>query len=243
MRKVKKIAKKTLRFLGIYFFISKILFRLKTVEQRFDAIYKNNAWGGLKSVSGRGSDLDQTEFIISELPLLFERLSISSILDIPCGDFNWFNKIDLKKYQYIGGDIVKDIIKNNKKLYECGNVSFQRINLLRDSLPKADLVFVRDCFIHFSNKDIFKAVNNICLSNSKYLLTTTFPQRKENWDTITGGWHPLNLQIDPFFFPAPLFIINEKCTEENMSLADKSLALWEISTLRNCLNNLHHLSR
>jgi len=33
---------------------------------------------------------------------LFEELEISSILDIPCGDFNWMKEINLDKYKYIG---------------------------------------------------------------------------------------------------------------------------------------------
>ena len=36
----------------------------------------------------------QTEKIVKEIDFLFQKLNISTVLDIPCGDFNWMKKID-----------------------------------------------------------------------------------------------------------------------------------------------------
>lgn len=221
----------------IYFFFSKIIFQHMTVKQRFEDIYKNHSWKGITSVSGRGSDLDQTENIIKELPILFEDLDIISILDIPCGDFNWMKKINLNKYKYIGADIVKEITINNKKLYEKENISFQYMNLIEDALPEVDLIFTRDCLVHLSQDDIFKALNNICRSKSKYLLTTTYTDKHHNQDIMTGEWRMLNLELCPFYLPKPIKIINEKCTERGASYADKSLGLWKISDIANSLKS------
>ena len=234
---LKQIAKKMPFLKSSYKFLRTALLKRKTVEKRFESIYKNNSWGGTTSVSGRGSDLDQTKTLIKELPSLFEDLNISSILDIPCGDFNWIKKINLNKYQYIGADIVKEIIDNNKKLYEKENVSFQKINLIEDPLPQADLILVRDCLVHFSYNNIFKALNNICRSGSKYLLTTTFTNRQSNENIITGEWRTLNLQLKPFYLPKPIKIVNERCTEGNMLYTDKSLGLWKISDIANILKS------
>ena len=226
---------------SMYKFLKGIFFKTNTVEKRFEYIYKNNSWRGVASVSGRGSDLDQTKTLIKELPSLFEDLNISSILDIPCGDFNWMKKINLNKYQYIGADIVKEIIDNNKKLYEKENVSFQHIDLIEDALPRVDLILVRDCLVHFSYNDIFKALNNICHSGSKYLLTTTFTNQQSNGNIITGEWHTLNLQLKPFYLPKPIKIVNEKCTEGKMLYTDKSLGLWKISDIANILKSKNQI--
>lgn len=234
---LKQIAKKVPFLKSNYRSLRSFLFKRKTVEERFRCIYKNNSWGGITSVSGRGSDLDQTKTLIKELPILFEDLNIFSILDIPCGDFNWIKKINLNKYQYIGADIVKEIIDNNKKLYEKENVSFKNINLIEDALPQVDLILVRDCLVHFSYNDIFKALNNICRSGSKYLLTTTFTNRQSNENIITGKWRTLNLQLKPFYLSKPIKILNERCTEGNMLYADKSLGLWKISDIDNILKS------
>lgn len=99
---IKRIAKKLPYAKRILIFLKDFLFRRRIVAKRFEHIYKHNAWVGISSVSGRGSDFDQAETIIMELPLLFEEFHVTSILDIPCGDFNWMRKINLKNYRYTG---------------------------------------------------------------------------------------------------------------------------------------------
>ena len=203
----------------------------RIIKQKFENIFKNNSWGGHDSVSGRGSDLDQTKHIIKEIPALFKDMGISTVLDIPCGDFNWMQNVDLSGIKYIGADIVEEIIKNNKNKYEKDNISFRHMNLIEDTLPQVDLILIRDCLVHMSYDDIFKLLNNVCNSMSQYLLTTSFTDRQDNKDIITGEWRPLNLQIAPFSLPKPIRIINEKCTQKKSSYADKSLGLWKISDI------------
>ncbi len=204
---------------------------IRTIEQKFENIFKNNSWGGRNSASGRGSDLDQTEHIIREIPALFKEMGIRTVLDIPCGDFNWMRNIDLRGIRYIGADIVKEIIKNNKNRYEKNNISFRHMNLIEDALPQVDLILVRDCLVHMSYDDIFKSLKNVCNSMSQYLLTTSFTDRQDNRDIITGEWRMLNLQTAPFSLPKPIRIINERCTQGKLSYTDKSLGLWKISDI------------
>ena len=204
-------------------------------EDLFTYIYKNNSWGGKDSASGPGSDTSQAQLVVSLLPALLRHLKISTLLDIPCGDFHWMASVDLEGINYIGGDIVNEIIHDNKK-FECKNIAFQKIDIINDVLPDSDLIFCRDCLVHFSISDIFLALNNIFRSKSQYLLTTTFTSRKQNRDIYTGQWRPLNLQIPPFNFPQPLKTIVEGCTEGNGAFADKTLALWNTDDIKKHLN-------
>ena len=182
-----------------------------------------------ESVSGSGSENLQTEFLIKELDVLFNKLSVTSILDIPCGDFNWMQRVNLTNIKYIGADIVEEIVlSNDLKFKKDGIINFSVLNLISDQLPKSDVVFVRDCFVHLSYSDISNAIINIRLSGSKYLLTTTFTNHNLNHDIITGEWRPLNLQKKPFNFPMPLVTINERCTEGNGEYKDKSMSLWNL---------------
>ena len=199
-------------------------------EDLFTHIYKNNAWGGKDSVSGTGSDTSQTQQIISQLPTLLRHLEISTLLDVPCGDFKWMASVDLDGINYIGGDIVGAIIHGNKK-FERKNINFQKLDIINNALPNSDLILCRDCLVHFSINDIFLALNNMFKSKSQYLLTTTFTRRKQNHDIRTGQWRPLNLQIPPFNFPQPLTTIVEGCTEGNGAFVDKTLALWKIDDI------------
>lgn len=209
----------------------------KSTEDVFTEIYRGNVWGGKDSVSGMGSDVHQTRIITRELPILFNTLNISTILDIPCGDFHWMKNIDLKKIDYTGADIVKELIQENSGKYERNNLRFQYLDLIKDKLPKVDLVFSRDCLVHFSFADIFLVLDNLCNSQSKYFLTTTFTDIKDNHDIVTGQWRTLNLEIMPFMLPKPLKLIIEGCTEDNGAYEDKSLGLWKIADIRESLKN------
>lgn len=204
----------------------------KTPETVFTEIYQENRWGNNESVSGPGSASIQTKNILQELPLLLRKLDCTSVLDIPCGDFNWLKDAKLEGIKYIGADIVDEIINKNKSNFQSDVTSFQKLNLLSDDLPTVDLIFCRDCLVHFSFQDIQRALKNICRSGSKYLLTTTFTERQKNVDILTGQWRTINLTETPFNLPKPDQIINESCSEGSGKYADKSLGLWEIDEIR-----------
>jgi hypothetical protein len=200
----------------------------------FTDIYNKNLWGSVESISGSGSEIRQTKSVILSINQLIKDYKIASILDIPCGDFNWMKHVDLENVKYTGADIVEDLILlNNKKYSKGGVITFRNINLIDDLLPMSDLIIVRDCFIHFSFKDIQKSIQNIKNSGSKYLLTTSFVDCNENSDIITGSYRKINLLKLPFSFPEPLLIITENCTEDNGLNLDKSLLLWKIENINN----------
>lgn len=203
----------------------------KSMENIFTEIYRSNAWGGNDSVSGMGSDENETRIITRELFTLFNDLNISTMLDIPCGDFHWMKNVDLNSIDYTGADIVEELIQKNRKKYARDGIRFQCLNLIKDKLPKMDLVFCRDCLVHFSFVDIFLALDNICNSQSEYFVTTTFTGRRVNHDIVTGQWRTLNLELAPFMLPKPLKIINEGCPEDDGAYEDKSLGLWRIADI------------
>jgi hypothetical protein len=203
--------------------------KTKESEEIFTEIYDKHLWSGV-SKSGPGSDLTQTEKIRYELPKLLKNFKISSILDIPCGDFYWMKHVDLDSISYIGGDVVEKCINQNKTKYSDKNKNFLKLNVLKDQLPKVDLIFCRDLLVHFSNKDINQAIMNFKKSNSKYLLTTSFGN-KINKNITTGDWVPINLMSEPFNFPTPLQTINENCSEGSVEFSDKSLCLWKLSEI------------
>ena len=209
-------------------------YKNKTTQEIFTTIYNDNHWKSSESVSGGGSELEQTNSVIKEINIILKSYSIKSILDLPCGDFNWMRFVDLAETKYIGADIVDKLILNNSNLYGINNqIDFKVINLITDKLPKVDLVITRDCLVHLSFKDIFTSIANIKNSGSKYLLTTTFINRHNNIDIITGNWRTLNLEIAPFNFPKPIALFIENCTEDNGNFSDKAMALYNIEDIKN----------
>ena len=229
--KLKKLLPK--KIINVYhFFLLYLKYRNKSTQEIFTNIYNTNHWKSSESISGAGSELQQTNLLIQELNIILKSYFIKSMLDIPCGDFNWMRFVDLAETKYIGGDIVNKLILNNTNSYSANNqIDFKVINLITDKLPKVDLIFTRDCLVHLSFKDIFASVENIKKSGSKYLLTTTFINRNINNDILTGSWRPLNLEIAPFFFPKPVALIIENCTEDNGNFSDKAMALYNVKDL------------
>lgn len=212
----------------------RLLTRPKPAGQVFTEIYRRNKWGAKESISGTGSDLAQTETVRDQIPVVCHDFDIHTMLDIPCGDFNWMQHVPLDGIAYTGADIVAELAEQNAR-HETSTIHFRTLNLIHDTLPRADLVFCRDCLVHLSFADVFSALRNVCQSGSTYLLTTTFTNRRRNGDIATGQWRPLNLEAAPFYFSPPLRTINEHCSEAGGAWNDKSLGMWKVSDIAACL--------
>lgn len=193
----------------------------------FRRIYLENKWNDNYSYSGTGSNLEQTKNILEKLPSILLKYDIKSILDIPCGDFFWMKEFDFKGFNYLGGDIVPELIKKNQEKFSNNYINFMILDLTTDQLPSADLIFCRDCLVHLSYRDIFKSLNNIKKSKFKFFMTTNFIDRKFNKNIATGSWRTLNLLKPPFNFPEPVENIDEMCSEANKSYPDKVLSIWK----------------
>jgi SAM-dependent methyltransferase len=116
----------------------------------FSDIYHTNAWQDPESVSGRGSTLARTKVIMSQLPTLLQELGAETLLDAACGDFNWMRHTELGGINYVGVDVVPDLIIRNRQLYEGPSRRFVVLDITRDKLPDADVILCRDCLIHLS---------------------------------------------------------------------------------------------
>lgn len=171
-------------------FARRILNRRAYMESTFARLYTDNLWGNAESASGPGSTLNSTIKLRSELPLLLAELGAETLLDAPCGDFNWIKEIDLRLEQYTGVDVVADVIARNRNLYGNERTTFLVRDLTRDELPCVDVILCRDCFIHLSYRHIEAAIKNFKRSRSKYLLTNTYRLWHSNKNINTGGGPP-----------------------------------------------------
>ena len=68
-------------------------------------------------------------------------------------------------------------------------------------------------------------LKNFVRSKSKYLLTTFYPDTKENINIISGGFHKINVLLKPYYFKKPFLSFKEKGKWE------KYIALWHISEI------------
>ncbi|MGZ0171055.1 MAG: class I SAM-dependent methyltransferase [Planctomycetales bacterium] len=201
----------------------------------FETIYLRNAWNGGESVSGTGSDLQQTAAISVELPKVLKELEAQSMLDVPCGDFYWMRHVQLDDIDYIGADIVDDLVFKNKS-FKNERRSFIKCDLMTSDLPPVDVILCRDCLVHFSNQHVWQTLRNIARSEVKYLVTTTFNLHSNDKSIDTGQWRPLNLQAAPFNLPSPFSLIDEHCTQDGGQYPDKMLGVWSVDSIRSTLS-------
>ena len=197
----------------------------------FKRYYTENWWGDDESTSGTGSSLKETSTLREKLPRMLNDLKVTSLLDAPCGDFNWMQHVDLHGIRYIGADIVSELIVRNNMHYKKESIEFIVLDLCKDPLPVVDILFCRDAVVHLSNEDALALFDNLRQSKIKYVLTTTFPETCSNEDIATGMWRPINLCRMPFNFPEPICLINEGFKGKNGRGQDKSIGLWEIKNI------------
>jgi hypothetical protein len=177
---------------------------LEDVEAKFTTIYEKGLWLGSESSCGFGSGVAHTEVIRNELRNLILNYKIEKVFDVGCGDFNWMRlAITNLSIDYIGGDVLTNLMKINNAKYGNDHVSFIPFNVLTDHIPKSDLVICRDVLFHFSFSDIFRTLNAFSSSNSRYFLLTSHVNSDgfENQDIVTGDFRLLDLFSEPFNLP------------------------------------------
>jgi SAM-dependent methyltransferase len=207
----------------------------RSPEDIFTDIHDKKLWRGRQSLSGQGSDLQQTQTIRRVLPEVIKQYDIKSILDVPCGDFHWMREVELANCQYVGGDIVAAMIEKCQAAFGDARRRFAHVDITRDELPKCDLILCRDCFIHLSLELIQAAVQNFRRSGARYLFVTNAPTKKVNIDIPPGGYRPVNLRLAPFHFPPPLYSMHDdapsQLLKDNPDF-QRYMELWDLSAIR-----------
>jgi hypothetical protein len=197
--------------------------RFRSTEARFAAIYQGNHWRNSESVSGFGSSMGATAVARTAIAEIVARYSVASILDVPCGDFNWMRHVEFQG-TYCGADIVRDLVALNQLHYGSDRRRFIVLDVINDPLPTCDLILCRDCLNHLSIDEAVRALSNIRASRSPYVALTNYPATKSNRPQKSGfDYRPLNLEQPPFNWPPPLEAWGEP------GEPGKTLALWRIA--------------
>jgi len=129
----------------------------EALRKRFDRIYEQGGWSNGKwgSASGAGSTLEYTAQLRPRLSRLLAKLQVKSLLDAPCGDFEWFKEVTVPANMlYVGMDIVRDLIRKNQSEFSSSTRLFCAGDITVDPLPKVDLMMCRDCLFHLPNASV-----------------------------------------------------------------------------------------
>ena len=175
-------------------------------EHAFAQIFTENRWECDESRSGAGSTLANTGQVRKHLPRLIERYGVRTLLDAPCGDFNWMKLVSFPSdLTYIGADIVPEITENLSRRFGAPGRKFVKLDVVKDPLPDADMWLCRHLTFHLPDRDIIGLLRNFKDSNIRYILVTNNNFIRRNIDVNAGGYRFANLRKAPFNLPKPLF--------------------------------------
>jgi hypothetical protein len=92
------------------------------LRARFERIHASNLWGASTSVSGLGSEQATTSAWSVVLAALLRDLNVRSLLDAPCGDAQWIQRLGLP-LDYTGVDIVPALVQPLQQRAAAGDLS------------------------------------------------------------------------------------------------------------------------
>jgi len=201
----------------------------------FEIIWDNGHWQSAESKSGPGSTVWYTKNIREFLPYVIKKYNITSLLDSPCGDFNWmrYTRVD-ENFEYVGVDIVNKAITKLRDDYEENEqYNFYHTDIVVYPPYKSfDLIFSRDTLQHLSNSDRERILKNYENSGSKYLFMTFYTGTWDNTDAETGHTRVLNLMYPPYNFPKPLELIVDKNPSLGNGSWTKNMGFWKLPIKR-----------
>lgn len=182
------------------------------VEDVFSFIFRQGFWHP-DVKSGEGSIPSRNRRYMKILRDFFREKQIKSVVDLGCGDWSFSQQIDWSGIDYLGIDIVPELIDSLNTRFGRPGVRFRRDNLVTCPLPRADLAISKDVLQHLPGSMIAQYLER--LTSFKYAILTNdrlkYEPRswrglwrlvetplKPNSEIEPGGWRILRLNDPPF---------------------------------------------
>jgi hypothetical protein len=169
----------------------------------FKTIYHENLWKNDETISGDGSTLKCSYPYLSFLKEFVKTNNIKTILDLGCGDFNLMKHVDFKDVEYLGVDLVNELIEKNNINYGSINIKFIN-NKIHDYEFKDnyDLILCKDVLQHWSTQSVITFLSVI--KNYKYCLLINdynndeYYNKNFNVPILDSEYTIVDLTADPY---------------------------------------------
>jgi hypothetical protein len=171
----------------------------QTYDEIFGDIYRNELWG-----RGMGSGGGSSPALTFEYRQFLKKFIIDNevvtVFDYGCGDWQFSKLIDWTGVDYIGSDCVRSIIDTNNKEFGAPNIHFELSDEVSVPARGADLLIIKDVFIHWPDREIKKFLDELLESSKfKFVLITNQVDRSWNEDIDRPGqYHSVDLNKEPF---------------------------------------------
>jgi len=172
------------------------------LKRLFTQTYEKNSWTSNESRSGTGSHLEYTESIRKLIVELIDD-GVEYIWDCSCGDWNWMKEIRESLPNYVGNDIVDELIEVNKNKFGSDNIKFQCGDMLEElkklESASVDLILCRHTLEHLPTEYVTSVIKEIRRVAKQALITTN--TNEGNSKITPNGYNArgINLSKDEYF--------------------------------------------
>ena len=151
---------------------------------QWEEIYEFGGWEG--EGSGPGSKLTHNLVLIDYLNDFIEQNSVSSLIDLGCGDLQWMPHVFASYLEYVGVDFCKNVLDKNKANHP--NQNFIHANF-KDLTESKELSFSKDV-IHHDRDDMFKNFEKISELGSRYcmIVVPEYMKRRTTFETLVTAY-------------------------------------------------------
>ena len=162
-----------------------------TEKELFSFIYERRIWGDV-SPSGQSALPSVNAEYLRVVESEASSPHVHSVLDFGCGDYSLFHGFSWPPgVEYLGVDIVPELIGDNLQLYTKPNVSFKSAS--EKDLPPADLILCKDVFQYWDSEKVVRFVKETLPKYGKAVLAYDMP----NAEYLS--WRSRQKQYDNFY--------------------------------------------
>ena len=165
------------------------------LRDAFRRIYSEREWG---QGSGPGSSPANTIEYRAFIQRFIEANAVRTVTDLGCGDWQFSRFIDWSQVDYLGLDIVPEVVAQNRERFALPHIRFDVLEAI-DELPGGDLLLAKEVLQHLPNETIAAYLTAIRQRYRFALMTNAIePASLVNQQIAPGGFRPIRLQNPPF---------------------------------------------
>lgn len=186
--------------------------KIRNHKEVFTNIYDKEVWGKGKG-SGTGSSIDYCKRYVEFLEKFLIDNKIKRVLDLGCGDWQFSQHVNWGKSKYVGLDVVKSVIRANKRQFTTTGIKFKVTDISKPNLIEPYLkddvrqvILIKDVLMHWNDKEIIKWMKKFykLIGPNHYVLITNnykhmrsphkndLPRELDKY-----SWSPLDSQKKP----------------------------------------------
>ena len=151
----------------------------RTPREVFSEIYREKKWGGTGPFcSGSGSATDSIVGpYVATIGACLRAFGTEKpkVVDLGCGDFSVGSQLINDCSEYVGVDVVPELVQHLQESAGVGRVRFVCLDIVQDELPPGDVCLIRQVFQHLSNEQISRVLAKLDRYRTVFV-TEHYPQ-------------------------------------------------------------------